>query len=97
MAGGGFMKHAQDTNGRDRAQKRARRETFNGNHSEKMVLGDAKRNTMQFGGLTDDQIAAERNRIAERSKRRKRLRAISLLVSLIVTAVIFVYLVQRFT
>lgn len=70
MGGGGFMQHASDTNRKDRAQKAARREKFNGNHSEKATLTDDHGTKLEFPHLTQEQIAQERKRIKEVSARR---------------------------
>lgn len=65
------MQHASDTNRKDRAQKEARRETFNGNHSDKSTLGKKQTTKLDFSHLSEEQIAAERARIQSATKQRK--------------------------
>lgn len=93
MGGGGFMQHASDTNRKDRAQRAARREKFNGNHSDKTILNENHSTKLDFSHLTSDQIALERKRIAEKFRKRKRNQLIAVIsaVSIVIVAFIYVY------
>ncbi|GAB5418406.1 MAG: hypothetical protein Crog4KO_14900 [Crocinitomicaceae bacterium] len=85
MAGGGFMKHASDTNRKDKAQKMARREKFNGNHSDKTTMGESHSNTFDFSHISEEQTILERKRIqVQYSKRRKQNMLVLIVVSILV-------------
>ena len=93
MGGGGFMKHASDTNRKDRAQKAARREKFNGNHSDKATLGEKHSTELDFSHLTQDQIVEERNRIQEvfAKRRMKNLKIYVVSLLILVIGAVWVY------
>lgn len=71
MGGGGFMNHASDTNRKNKAQKIARREKFNGNFSEKSSMNNSCGQKLDFSHLSDDDISKERNRIATNHELRR--------------------------
>ena len=97
MGGGGFMKHASDTNRKDRAQKAARRETFNGNYSAKSNLGEKHTTKLDFSHLTQEQITEERNRIQNvfYKRRKKNLVGIIVVLAILVTGVLWLYYLFR--
>jgi len=88
MGGGGFMKHASDTNRKDRAQRASRRKKFNGNHSAKSVLDNNKSTKLSFDNLTDEQITKERTRLKSvfksDAKRKRRILIISSIITLFI-------------
>jgi len=88
MGGGGFMQHASDTNRKDMAQKVARREKFNGNHSDKTTLDGKRGIKLDFSHLTQDQISKERIRIKTEFKQRKKRNFRNLIICLALLIVI---------
>lgn len=92
MIGGGFVQHAVDTNRRDKAQKAARREKFNGNYSDQAILGKGHASQLDFSHLSPAQIAAERKRIQERYTKQKRRQIVVALVAIVIVLGLFVYL-----
>ncbi|NQZ36848.1 MAG: hypothetical protein HRT58_14355 [Crocinitomicaceae bacterium] len=93
MGGGGFMQHASNTNRQDRAQRSARREKFNGNHSEKTTMSSENSPKLDFSHLSQDQILEERKRIRKVFiKRRKKNGAIFFFaLALVITVAAIVY------
>jgi hypothetical protein len=93
MGGGGFMQHASDTNRKDRSQKAARRETFNGNYSDKTNLGEKHSTKLDFSHLTQEQITKERNRIQQVffKRRKKNLAVIIVVLSILVISAVWLY------
>lgn len=89
------MKHASDTNRKDRAQREARRETFKGNHSDKSRLKNDAGGKVDFSHLSEEDITAERKRIADKYRARKKnvwTFVIMLLVVKIMITCILLYL-----
>lgn len=89
MGGGGFMKHASDTNRQDRAQKIARRNNYEKSHPENTIL---KNNStkLDFSHLTSEQIDTERKRIKENfQKQTRKNNVIYILAFTIVMVIIF--------
>jgi len=88
----GFMNHATFTNRRDRSQREARREKFNGNHSEKTVLGKVD-TQLDFSSLSKEQIHQARKelhiKMVKAKKRGKRIFIVSLLVSIVLAVYLF--------
>ena len=97
MGGGGFMQHASDTNRKDRSQKTARREKFNGNHGDKSTLDEDHTTKLDFSHLSQEQIAEERNRIQEAFSSRRRKNLIVFVVSfpIVVIGMVWVYYAFR--
>ena len=93
MGGGGFMQHASDTNRKDRAQRTARREKFQGNHSDKMILDSDRAQQIDFSHLTKDQITKERARIRSvfKNQRKKNLFIYGIAIVLVCFAGIWSY------
>lgn len=82
MGGGGFMQHASDTNRQDRAQRSARREKFNGNHSEKTTMSSENSPKLDFSHLSQDQILEERKRIRKVFVKRRKKNGVILFFAL---------------
>ena len=87
MGGGGFMQHASDTNRKDRAHRKARREKFNGNFSEDAILNAEPSEKIEFPELSEKQVFQERERIRVRHLKRKKNRLWILSIALIVTII----------
>jgi len=96
MGGGGFMQHASDTNRKHRAQKAARREKFDGNHSDKTTLGEKHSTELDFSHLTQEQIAEERNRIQEVFAKRRKQNLVIYVVSLSILLIGVVWIYYHF-
>lgn len=95
MGGGGFMQHASDTNRKDRSQKAARRETFNGNHSDKTLLGHNQSTKLDFSHLSQEQIDQERLRIKRLSAKRRKARIITYSIALTILTIGFFWLYYK--
>jgi hypothetical protein len=67
----GFMlPNGNSANKRDKALKSSRRQKFNGNHSEKGILDQSKHDSIE-NTHTQEQVDAERSRIAKRYKNQR--------------------------
>lgn len=96
MGGGGFMQHASDTNRKDRAQKAARREKFNGNHSDKATFSEKHSTKLDFSHLTQEEITKERNRIQKMFAKRRTKNLIIYVFSLFILVIGAVWIYYYF-
>lgn len=87
------MQHASDTNRKDRAHRKARREKFNGNFSEDAMLNANGSESIRFPDLPEEQVELERERIREIHKSRKRRRSFifGLLLGTCILTIIILY------
>lgn len=97
MGGGGFMQHASDTNRKHQAQKTARREKFDGNHSDRTMLDMSKTTMLDFSHLTSEQIAQERLRIEKLRVRRNKNAIVIVAISIAIALglLFWLYLLLR--
>ena len=77
------MKHASDTNRQDRAQKLARREKHSSNQGDRLAFQKTRRSAVDFSHLTEEEISAERARIAYTYKKAHRRTRIFALISVL--------------
>jgi hypothetical protein len=94
MAGGGFMKHASDTNRQDKNQKLKRRANYEKNHPDKSILNN-QREKIEFIHLTDEQINIERERIRIHFESIKRRNQKMILVIGLIFVVLGLYIIFK--
>lgn len=90
MGGGGFMQHAVNANRRDKAQKAARRDKFKGNHADKTLLNSE--NAHELPQFSSDEIATERERLAQVMRREKKKNLITFVVAGAITVILMIFL-----
>lgn len=94
MGGGGFIKHASDTNQRDRSQKMERRSRYEKSHPDNTILKNAI-TKLDFSHLTAEQIEAERKKIRENYQKHKRRNMVIFIVSLAIALLLLLILYSR--
>ena len=91
------MQHASDTNRKDRAHRKARREKFNGNYSEDAMLKSGGSESIEFPELPEELVAQERERIRVRHAKRKKNRTwiLSIVLVLALITIITIYITAQ--
>jgi len=91
MGGGGFMKHASDTNNRDKALTASRRSQFKGANRKTASYNENNITELDFSSLSPAQIKVERQKISQnfivKKRRKQRVYLIATTIALIIISI----------